>query len=525
MTRRTASPKSPQAVGHEGDGLGDLLARYGCGPVRFTGTDDALYERRLVFDHVLDPKDAGLREQFEAVAAAIRDVLSQRWVRTQKEYDRANPKQVYYLSMEFLIGRSLANNITNLMLSPLVDAAARDKGLRLAELIEQEPDAGLGNGGLGRLAACFIDSLATMAIPADRVRPPLRLRDLPPGDPRRLPGRTPRPLAEPARSVGGPAAERDGVRAARLAGSSRTAADLGAPRAGDATARAFRTTGRWSVTAGGRSTPSASGRPRPRTSSISASSAAAISSARCRTGSSPRRSAASSTRTTRRPAAGRCGSSRNTSSSPAPWPTSSPGSSAAGTTGRRCRTRSPIQLNDTHPAMAVAELMRILLDQAKLGWDEAWDLTVRTLAYTNHTLLPEALEKWPVELFEVLLPRQLEIIYEINRRFLDVVRATHPGDEARVTRMSLIEETPARQVRMANLAIVGTPQHQRGGGHPLGTAPDQDRGRFRGDVPRSVQQQDQRRHPPALAAAGQPGPGAIAHRSGRRGLGHGPADS
>ena len=106
--------------------------------------------------------------------------------------------------------------------------------------------------------------------------------------------------------------------------------------------------------------------------------------------------------------------------------------------------------------MAVAELMRILLDEAKLGWDEAWDLTVRTLAYTNHTLLPEALEKWPVELFEALLPRQLEIIYEINRRFLDDVRADHPGDEAKVARMSLIEEAPARQVRMANLAIVGT---------------------------------------------------------------------
>ena len=106
--------------------------------------------------------------------------------------------------------------------------------------------------------------------------------------------------------------------------------------------------------------------------------------------------------------------------------------------------------------MAVAELMRILLDQAKLEWDEAWDLTVRTLAYTNHTLLPEALEKWPVDLFEALLPRQLAIIYEINRRFLDVVRATHPDDEARITRMSLIEEAPARQVRMANLAIVGS---------------------------------------------------------------------
>ena len=106
--------------------------------------------------------------------------------------------------------------------------------------------------------------------------------------------------------------------------------------------------------------------------------------------------------------------------------------------------------------MAVPELMRLLLDEAKLGWDEAWSLTQRTLAYTNHTLLPEALEQWPVEWFEGLLPRQLEIIYEINRRFLDEVRARFPGDEARVSRASLIEERAPRQVRMAHLAIVGS---------------------------------------------------------------------
>jgi starch phosphorylase len=115
-----------------------------------------------------------------------------------------------------------------------------------------------------------------------------------------------------------------------------------------------------------------------------------------------------------------------------------------------------IQLNDTHPTLAVPELMRILLDQAKLGWDEAWDLTVRTLAYTNHTLLPEALEKWPLPWFELLLPRQLEIVYEINRRLLDTVRARFPGDEARVSRVSLIEEGTPKKVRMAHLAVVGS---------------------------------------------------------------------
>ena len=115
-----------------------------------------------------------------------------------------------------------------------------------------------------------------------------------------------------------------------------------------------------------------------------------------------------------------------------------------------------IQLNDTHPTFAVPELMRILLDDAHLGWDIAWDITQRSLAYTNHTLLPEALEKWPVAWFQMLLPRHLEIIYEINRRFLDRVRRQIPGDEGNVQRVSLIEEGPAKHVRMANLAIVGS---------------------------------------------------------------------
>jgi len=115
-----------------------------------------------------------------------------------------------------------------------------------------------------------------------------------------------------------------------------------------------------------------------------------------------------------------------------------------------------IQLNDTHPALAVPELMRILLDEAKLGWDEAWDLSKRTLAYTNHTLLPEALETWPLEWFQILLPRQLEIVFEINRRLLDEARQRFPGDEGRLQRISLIDEGTPKRVRMANLAIVGT---------------------------------------------------------------------
>src|SRR5215468_9640806 len=129
---------------------------------------------------------------------------------------------------------------------------------------------------------------------------------------------------------------------------------------------------------------------------------------------------------------------------------------AAGNDWLTLPDKAAMQLNDTHPTLAVAELMRILLDDAKLGWDVAWDLTRRTLAYTNHTLLPEALERWPLNWFQLLLPRQLEIVFEVNRRLLDDVRARFPGDEGRVARVSLIEEGPTKHVRMANLAIVGS---------------------------------------------------------------------
>jgi starch phosphorylase len=143
-----------------------LLEQYSVGPIQFTGTNDALYERHLVFDNVMEPATIGARERFEAVAHSVRDVLSQRWIQTEKTYERKNPKRVYYLSLEFLIGRSLANNVTNLLVDDIVGVVVAKKNLDWHELLEQEPDAGLGNGGLGRLAACFLDSMATMQIPA-----------------------------------------------------------------------------------------------------------------------------------------------------------------------------------------------------------------------------------------------------------------------------------------------------------------------------------------------------------------------
>ena len=165
-----------------------------------------------------------------------------------------------------------------------------------------------------------------------------------------------------------------------------------------------------------------------------------------------------------------------------------------------------IQLNDTHPAIAIPELMRILVDEEGLDWEEAWEITVKTFGYTNHTVLPEALEKWPVALLERVLPRHLQIIYEINRRFLEEVRIAHPGDDARLARMSIIEEGAEKNVRMAHLAIVGS--HSVNGVAALHTDILKKRRvpRLLRDVARKVQQQDQRHHPAPLAQALQPEP-------------------
>src|SRR5271169_6604418 len=143
-----------------------LLQQYGCGPIPFVGTENAFYERHLVFDRAIDPKVASARERFEAFSRSVRDILAQRWVLTKETYERQNAKRIYYLSLEFLIGRSLANNVSNLLLDPVVQHALQQKGIDWLDLIDQEPDAGLGNGGLGRLAACFLDSMATMQLPA-----------------------------------------------------------------------------------------------------------------------------------------------------------------------------------------------------------------------------------------------------------------------------------------------------------------------------------------------------------------------
>ncbi len=433
----------------------DLLEQYGCGPIHFSGTNDALYERHLLFDDVVAPAAAGPRERFEAAARSVRDVLSQRWVLTEDTYNRENPKRVYYLSLEFLIGRSLANNISNLLLDPFVEQVVQQKHLDRLALLEQEPDAGLGNGGLGRLAACFLDSMATMQLPAmgyglryeygmfkqsiqdgwQHEQPDNWLRRQDPWEVARpnetvevklnssvelhggslhpVPGRPSTligiPFDRPVIGYGGKT-----VNTLRLwAAAAPDYFDFQEFSSGDFVGALVGNLAAHTLT-------------RVLYPDDSTEMGQALRFVQeyflvaC--------SLADLVRRFRR--------------DNADW--------------SKLPDKIAIQLNDTHPTLAVPELMRILLDDAHLAWDVAWDLTQRTLAYTNHTLLPEALERWPLHYFEQMLPRHLEIIYEINRRLLEDARRRYPGDEERIGRLSLIEEGPEDKVRMANLAIVGS---------------------------------------------------------------------
>jgi glycogen phosphorylase len=428
------------------------------GPGALVRTHDALYERHLALDNASDPRTPTRRDQFEAFARAVRDLLAERWTLTAKTYERQNPKLIYYLSMEFLIGRALGNNVINLCLDPLdplAPRAASQQQLDWTELLEQERDPGLGNGGLGRLAACFLDSMATKQLPAMgyglRYEYGIFKQSIRDGWQEEQPDnwlRQPDPweVAPPDRCVEVAFGCSFELRSGRLALIPKQPSTLiGVPYDrpvvgfGVSTVNTLRL---WRAAA-----PDYFDLQRFNTGDFVGALAETL-------------AAESLTRVL--------------------YPDDSTlqghelrfvqeyflVACSLADLMRRFRQSNPdirslpdkvaIQLNDTHPALAVPELMRILLDVDHLDWDTAWDLTRRTLAYTNHTLLPEALEKWPLEWFELLIPRPLEILFEINRRFLSDVRARFPGDEARLARVSLIEEGVARQIRMANVAIVGS---------------------------------------------------------------------
>ena len=431
-----------------------LLQHYSCGPIEFTGAD-GLYERHLLFDNIKDNVAITAREEYEAIAHSVRDVLSQRWLLTENTYERANAKRVYYLSMEFLLGRSLANNFTNLLCSPLLTLLEKRKKADLWSVLEEEPDAGLGNGGLGRLAACFLDSMATLHLPAMgyglRYEYGIFKQTIQDGWQHEqgdnwLRRNDPWEIARPEEAVEvklNCSFVLDGGTFRLIP--NRPSSLLGIPYDrpivgyGGETINTLRL---WTATASNYF-------------DFQEFSSGAFAEALAET-----LGAESVTRVLY------------------PDDSTSKGQglrflqeyflvacSLADLVRRFRKTNSDwntlgdkiaIQLNDTHPAMAVPELMRILLDEAHLEWDQAWDLTQKALAYTNHTLLPEALEKWPIAWFETMLPRHLEIILEINRRLLMNVRNRFPGDESRVERVSVVEDGGQRKVRMANLAIVGS---------------------------------------------------------------------
>jgi glycogen phosphorylase len=419
--------------------------------------------KRALLDHLFytcakDIADAQAPDLYRALAHTVRDRLIHRWLATRHNYlSQEDVKLVCYLSSEFLVGRSLGLCLVNLGLYESAELIMRERGFELSAILEQETDPGLGNGGLGRLAACFMDSLATLELPAIGygIRYDFGIFEQLIEDGRQIERRDnwlqhgsawemPRHEYSQIVRFGGHVemhADRNGRMRMEWVGAQEV---LGLPFdsfiIGHQT-NTVNTLRLWSARA-------------TRDFNLALFNEGDY-----------------------RKAVEQKMDSENISKVLYPNDKTEAGKvlrlkqqyffvacSIADIVRRYKNThetmdqlpeRIAIQLNDTHPAIAVAELMRVLVDQEQLEWDAAWNLSQRTLGYTNHTLLPEALEKWPVKMFEALLPRHLQIIYEINRRFLRTVHIHWQGDAERMRRMSLIEEGDTKQIRMAHLATVG----------------------------------------------------------------------
>jgi len=449
-----ADDQETSAQAPELEATDSIPPQYDCGPLKLSGSSNALYERHLLFDNVRASSEIGNRERYEAVARSVRDILSQRWEKTEEVYDRENPKRVYYLSMEFLIGRSLNNNVVNLGLGPLADRFFQRHQLDELALLSEEPDAGLGNGGLGRLAACFLESMATMQLPGMgyglRYEYGIFKQSIVDGWQREQPDnwlRRPDPweVARPHLAVPvelGCSFEVRGGSLRAIAGvpSSLLGIPYDRPVVGYG-GKTINTLRLWASAT-------------PHVFDFQEFSAGDFVGALAE-----RLTAETVTRVLYPDDSTSMGQGlrfvqeyflvacsladlvRRFQKSNSNWDD--------------LPTKVAIQLNDTHPSLAVAELMHILLDTAKLDWERSWDLTKRTLAYTNHTLLPEALEKWPVRWFELMLPRHLEIILEIDRRLREEVQTRWPGDNGRIERIAIVEQGN-HLVRMAHLAIAGS---------------------------------------------------------------------
>ncbi|MBT0652806.1 glycogen/starch/alpha-glucan phosphorylase [Geomobilimonas luticola] len=404
-----------------------------------------------------DKYSASRYDIYNALAYAVRDRMVERWLDTQQHYYNSDHKRVYYLSMEFLMGRSLENSLINLGLLDEFKEAVSSLGYDFDELVEDEQEAGLGNGGLGRLAACFLDSMATMAIPAYgygiRYEYGIFRQKITDGTQVEIPDnwlryRNPWELDR-----------QEHLHPVKFNGRVVTVHIDGKPRhewvdTEDVMAMAYDTP----IPGYGNNT---------------------VNTMRLWCAKSSREfdlkffNEGNYIRAVEKKML-----TENISKVLYPADNVIEGKElrfkqeyflASATVHdviyrfkkmhkdlRLLPDKVAIQLNDTHPALAIPELMRVLLDLEGLSWDDAWNVTTRVFAYTNHTILPEALEQWPVWFFEQILPRHLMIIYEINDRFLDEVRRRFPGDNGRLARMSLVEEHWERKIRMAHLAIVGS---------------------------------------------------------------------
>jgi len=406
------------------------------------------------------PRAATLLDQFVATALSARDRMYDSWTRTwdERRLQPNKPKFVYYLSLEFLMGRLLSDGLMALGIYDETEAALAEAGLSLEQILEQERDPGLGNGGLGRLAACFVDSLATLGIPAVgyglRYDYGIFRQDIVEGRQQEAPDMwlqygSPWEIARPERTY----PVRFGGRVIQYTGQNgRTihewvdcesvfavAHDIPVPGYQNGVVNTLRL---WSARA-----------------------ARDFDIAYFNAGDYAR-------------AVERRSHDENITRVLYPNDNHALGKELrlkqeyflVSATLQDCIQRhltmhpdlhnlgdgAAFQLNDTHPALAVAELMRILVDEQGFLWAHAWDIVRSCVNYTNHTLLPEALEKWPVWLMERVLPRHLQIIYELNAQFMTTLGSRFPGDEDRKRRMSLIDETGERYVRMANLAVLGS---------------------------------------------------------------------
>ncbi|HVP91908.1 MAG TPA: glycogen/starch/alpha-glucan phosphorylase [Terriglobales bacterium] len=415
------------------------------------------FEHHLRYTLAKDSYSATERDCYYALALAVRDRLIERWMATQQTHHRRNVKRVYYLSLEFLIGRLLGNNVINLKMEDVCREALQEAGLDWNALRNHENDAGLGNGGLGRLAACFLESLSTLKYPAigyglrydfgifnQRIskgwqveKPDAWLKHGYPWE-----------IAHPEFSFevmydghAEPEPIADGVRWKWVPAKTVVGMPFDLPVVGYG-GEVVNTLRLWSARAAEEFDLDDFNR-----GSYVDAVANKVLAENLTKVLYPNDNVFEGKELRLRQEYFFVSCSvqdilRRFRSAGPPW--------------SEFPDRAFIQMNDTHPALVIPELMRLLMDEHGLGWDEAWETTAASTGYTNHTILPEALERWPQDMFGRILPRHLQIVHEINGRFLRAVSSRHPMDRERLRRVSIIEEGEPKSVRMANLAVVGS---------------------------------------------------------------------